>query len=240
MYSLILLLSNYTDHLHVFVSLVVSCVLATSLFYLLVAPLHNLLKAYVAYNQGDVKVKDRGHLKFLPKKSFNWIGFVSSLVLFLPIVHPVYYRKHRFYNEVKGTVAVALTGNLFYFLSAIVFTLIYLFFKSLRIYGVATVTNSVVPLEFMPMLYHGFLSTMYFLSRICFFATFINLLPVIPMDCGEILGLVLRINWVDALKNNEVLVSFLIFLGSFFSVARPRGWFSLMTTDVINFFDLLF
>ncbi len=240
MYSLIVISSDYGDRYHILVSLILACVLATVIFYLTIAPAHNLLKAFIAYRQGDEKVKVRGHLKFLPKKSFNWLGVVSSLFLFLPIVHPVYYRKNRFYDPTKGVFAVALSGIAFYFLSGLFLATIYTALKASAVYGITGATNAYYTYSFATFAYHCTLCTVYFLSRICFFSSFINLLPVIPMDMGEILGLILRINWVDYLKNNEVFVSSLIFLGSFFTVAKPAGLFSQMASDIMNFLASMF
>lgn len=239
-YSLVVISYNFSERYHILGSMALACVMATALFYLAVAPAHNLLKAFIAYRQGDEKVKVRGYLRFLPKKSFNWIGVVSSLFLFMPIVHPVYYRNSRFYKPNKGVFAVALSGIAFYFVSGVLLATIYTALKASAIYGVTSATDADFAYSFSPLVYHFILSTVYFLSRICFFSTFINLLPVTPMDMGEVLGLILRINWVDYLKNNETFISALIFLGSFFTVAKPSNLFSQLTLDIMNFLALMF
>lgn len=240
MYSLVVMLSGFSDKMYVFISLTVACFLATAMFYLVTAPAHNLLKAYIAYREGDEKVKVRGHLKFRIKKSFNWVGVVSSLFLFMPIVHPVYYKNSNFYERNKGTVKIALSGVLCYFLFAITLTCIYQGLRAAGIYDITTATNTNFSPDLEKVIYHCIFSTVYFWSRLCYFATFINFLPIIPLDFGEILALVLRVNWIDFLKNNEVLVSFIVFFISLFTFARPSGLYSQWTKDIVNLIGMAF
>ncbi len=232
MYELITIFQNYTDKLDVFISLALGCLLATAVFVFLIAPVHNYIQARLALGFGDENIKKRGYLTLAPMKSFSWFGALSALLLKIGYTSHVGYKRSRFYHPTVGTLVIAFSGPVFYFLCyLIIYTLFYSLLQA-GIMGVDSIRDEFVNATFITYVYHSFIVSLQFLGRICFFSAFCNLIPMYPFDMGDVLMLFLRPSWLKAVGNNEMLISLGFLILSFFTIGAPGGFLDSLYSDI--------
>ena len=232
MYELITVFQNYSDKIGVFISLVVGGFVATAIFVFLLSPIHNYIKARLALGFGDENIKKRGYLTLNPIKNFNWFGALSALLLKIGYTSHVGYKRSRFYHPVIGTLVIAFSGPVFYFLCYLV---VYSLFYSLLqagFFGVDSIREVSEDATLITYVYHSFIVILQFLGRICFFSALCNLIPMFPFDMGDVLMLVLRPSWLKAVGNNELLISLGFLLLFFFTIGAPGGFLDSLYSDV--------
>lgn len=232
MYELISEFQNYSDKIDVYISLSVGCFVAMVIFLFLLSPIHNYIKARLALGFGDENIKKRGYLTLNPFKSFNWFGALSALLLKIGYSSHVGYKRSRFYHPTIGTLVIAFSGPVFYFLCyLVVYTLFYVLIQA-EFFGVNSVNVELEDAAFIAYMYHSFVAALRFLARICFFSALCNLIPMYPFDMGDVLMLFLRPSWLKAIGNNELLISlgFLVLL--FITVGAQGGFLYSIYVDV--------
>lgn len=232
MYELITVFQNYSDKIGVFISLAVGSFVATAIFVFLLSPIHNYIKARLALGFGDENIKKRGYLTLNPIKNFNWFGALSALLLKIGYSSHVGYKRSRFYHPVIGTLVIAFSGPVFYFLCYLVlYTLFYSLLQA-GFFGVDSIREVSEDATLITYVYHSFIVTLQFLGRICFFSALCNLIPMFPFDMGDVLMLVLRPSWLKAVGNNELLISLGFLLLFFFTIGAPGGFLDSLYSDV--------
>lgn len=232
MYELITIFQDYTDNMGVFISLAVGCFVATAIFVFLLSPIHNFIQARLALGFGDENIKKRGYLTLNPFKSFNWFGALSALLLKIGYTSHVGYKRSRFYHPTVGTLVIAFSGPVFYFLCyLVVYTIFYSLLQS-GFFGVDSVRMAFEDANVITYVYHSFIVTLQFLGRICFFSALCNLIPMFPFDMGDVLMLFLRPSWLKAIGNNELLISLGFLLLFFFTIGAPGGFLDSLYSDV--------
>lgn len=241
MYRIIMNLENYIDNKSGTVCFIAGLVLAIAVFTFVVGPVHNLIKARIVKLCGDDWVEDAGYFSLNPANSFHWIGTFSAFLVFMGFTKRVRYRKRYLDAPVLATFLISFSGVLTYFLFFLLFIFIVSLIGSFNLYGI---TNpSVMPeaeLPFWGCVFHTIFSAVFFLSRICIYSAFFNIIPVPPMDMGEILFLFFGKHWADQIKKNDILFSIGIFLFAFFALGMPDSFLVNTSLDVIKFFEGIF
>lgn len=217
------------------VSLLVGYVLATAVFVLGVCPLHNYVQARVARSNGDDWVADAGYLTMNPRKSFHWIGLLSTFVVFMGFTKRVRYRRRYFDAPVLGTLWLCLSGVLTYFVCSVFFIIIYTFVSRFNTLGMTTPT--LIPTEslsFFGSVFHSLFSMLFFLSRMCIYSAMFNLIPIPPMDMGDMVFTFLGQHWSDVIKKNDTLFAVGLFILAFFVLGMPDSFIANTSLDFIN------
>lgn len=198
-------------------SLFIGCFLATLVFVIFVGPFHNFVQAKFIKLSGDDWVENAGYLTFNPKNSFHWIGALSSFVVFLGFTRRVRYRRRFFHRPVLATIGVSMSGVLVYFFCSVFFTFICTLIGNFGFYGIVNPFSAIPEgLPYEGYIFHIFFSMIMFLSGICMYSAFFNLIPLPPLDMGEVLFLLFNSHWSSALKKNDLIVSVVIFILAFF------------------------
>ncbi len=241
MYRIIMNLDSYLENRNGTICLFIGMVLAMAVFVFLVGPVHNLVKAKVVKLCGDDWVEEAGYFSLNPANSFHWIGAFSAFLVFMGFTKRVRYRKRYLDRPFLGAVMISVSGILTYFLFFLFFAFLVSLLGSVNSYGM---TNpSVMPeteLPFWGCVFHTFFSCVFFLSRICIYSAFFNIIPIPPMDMGELVFTLLSKHWSDEIKKNDILFSIGIFLLAFFALGMPNSSFVLISLDVISFFENAF
>lgn len=243
MYRIIMNLSQYTHNISGTICLITGYVLACALFMLVIGPFHNSMKARAAWTNGDEWVMEKGYLSMNPKISFHWIGLLSLLVTRMGFTKRVRYRLRYFDAPVLGTVWVSVSGILAYLLCSAVLA----FFCALmaRVNSFDIVNPTVVPQQELPFfgcVFHTSFAMVFYASRLCIYSALFNLIPIAPMDMGEILFTFIGKHWSDVIKKNDLVFSVVLFILAFFFLGMPDSFivdlngeiYSLMTS-VFNF-----
>ncbi len=234
MYEIILALNTYSDSLPVLLTHVIAYLLAAGFFLGVVGPFHNFMKAFTVKCFGDYNIVNRRAYGFKPRKSFDWIGMVSLLILKIGFTSPVNYKKNRFYRPFTGTLFVSLSGPLNYFLWSILFTVIYAFMKCFSFFGISSVGAGVELTSVGSILYFVLFAFVYYMMKICMMSAIFNLIPMVPLDMGDVLMYVFRPNWVDAFRNNQALIAAGLFLISFISIGKVGGIIDTLSDKIIG------
>lgn len=234
LYEIIMDFSKYSDNIPGLISLIAGCVLSTALFVFLINPLHNFIQYFVASKCGDVNVEAEGFMTMSVYNSFHSIGAVSALVLNMGFSSQIIHDRERFRRPILGTVLMALSGILTYALSSMILLFIYALLTGFRIFDIASATALPVDGSFFVYVYHALYSALYFLVRTCLYSAVLNLIPLIPLDMGDVLYMFFNTRTYDALCNNEMLVSTGILAVAFFTFGKPGGFISSLSSSVLQ------
>ncbi len=238
MFRIITNLGDFSANLRGTVSLIVGCILAVAVFAFFIGPVHNYIQAKFVKLSGDDWVEDAGYFSLNPINSFHWVGIVSAFVVFMGFTKRVRYRRRYFHKPVLSTIGLSLSGVLTYFAFGIVFTFIYTLISSFRFYGM---TNpSAIPSEELSALgcaFHVLFAMVMFLSRICVYSALFNLIPVPPMDMGEIVFLFLGRHWSDVVKRIDLIFSIGLFIFAFFVLGMPDSFFVSTAFNIIEMME---
>lgn len=235
MYGLITSYGSYADRKEVFITMCIGYALAVAVFLLFVAPVHNFAKVKVAKACGDTNIKNRGSYTMNPYKSFHLIGVFSLLVLNIGLTAPVNYKRNRFYRPALGTLGVSAVGIAVYLTFSLIGVFIYSLLRTIGLYDIGIVSQTESLGSTSEYIYFAIYTAIYFLMRICMMSAIVNLIPMIPLDMGDILKVVLRPNWIDALMNNHILVALGIFVVLFITIGKPDGFIDEFSKYVISF-----
>ncbi len=238
MFRIVMNLGGYSANLRGTISLIVGCALAVAVFVFLVGPVHNFIQAKFIKLSGDDWVEDAGYFSLNPVNSFHWIGTASALVVLMGFTKRVRYRRRYFHRPVLSTIGLSLTGVLSYLACAVVFTFIYTLIGSFEFYGMAN--PSVMPSEELPFwgcVFHALFAMVLFLSRICVYSALFNLIPVPPMDMGEVVFLFLGHHWSDVVKKNDLIISVGLFVIAFFILGMPDSFLVNASYSIIEIME---
>ena len=238
MYRIIMNLDSYLENRNGTICFFIGMVLAMAVFVFLVGPVHNLVKAKVVKLCGDDWVEEAGYFSLNPANSFHWIGAFSVLLVFMGFTKRVRYRKRYLDRPFLGAVMISVSGILTYFLCFLFFAFLVSLLGSVNSYGM---TNpSVMPeteLPFWGCVFHVVFLAVFFLTRICLYSAFFNLIPLAPMDMGELLFAFIGKHWSEQIKKNEMLISVGLFLLAFLSLGLPNSFIVQTSLDIITFFQ---
>ncbi len=238
MYRIIMNLEQYTHNMRGTVSLIIGLVLATTIFMFVIGPLHNLIQAKVIKACGDDWVEEAGYLTMNPAKSFHWIGLISVFVVFMGFTKRVRYRRRYFHAPVLGTFLISFSGILTYFLSGALLIFACTLLGSFNPYGMAN--PSFMPAEELPFwgcVFHAVFSSLFFLSRMCIYSAFFNLIPITPMDMGEVVFNFIGRHWSDVVKKNDIVISVGLFVLAFFVLGMPDSFIVESSFSIIGMLE---
>lgn len=220
------------------VCLILGLILATAIFVFVVGPLHNLIQAKVAKLCGDDWVEDAGYFSMKPSNSFHWIGTFSAFLVFMGFTKRVRYRQRYLHAPVLGSFLISFSGILTYFLLFLVFAFLSTFMECLSLYGLTSPsTMPETELPFWGCVFHTVFSVSFFLTRMCMYSAFFNLIPVAPMDMGEVLFAFIGNHWREQIKKNDMIISVGLFVFAFFSLGMPGSFITEISLDIIYFFQ---
>lgn len=216
-----------------FISIVLGCAIATAVFMLLVNPVHNFVKYYIAHRLGDPDIEEERLLNLRAEGSFSWLCVLFTFVLQMGFAMPVIFDRDRFKKPYRGTLMVASAGVVTYFLAALSFFILYVLSRYFRVFGVITATMPPVNAPFYMYIGQTIYSSVYFLSRICFNSFIISLLPLVPFDMGDVLYMMFKGRYVDILRNNQFLISIIAVVAIFLIAGRPDGYIEEMSNNLM-------
>ncbi len=212
---------------------IIGYILAMAFVVFVISPLHNFAKTAAVKRFGDDDIVARGDYGFGFRQSFSWVGFISMTVLRMGFSKPVDYMREKFKHPVLAPVSISFIGISVYFLFAIVFAFFYSFFRNLGLFGITTAGSMYELTSAGSVVYFLFYAFIFYTTRIMIMFTLINLIPLPPLDFGDILLPILRPTWIDGIKNNELLISAGIFVISFLTIAKPGGFLDELSTDCL-------
>ncbi|MGN0452582.1 MAG: hypothetical protein ACI4GZ_02145 [Ruminococcus sp.] len=236
MYEFLISFKDYSDRIPTFITILVGVALAIVMFYLVVAPVHNLSMAFVAKQFGDENIKRRGYLAYAPNKSFHLIGVVSLSVLNIGFTSPIIYRRSRFYHPVIGTICVCITGVVTYFLMSVVTLIFYILLHDAALFGYQGIYDELANPSVVGYVYHSIVLMFYTLTQMCMLSMLVNLIPFTPFDMSEVLLFNLRPNWVDGIKKNQIIISFGWFVVLFLTIGKPGGLLDDIAIKILRIF----
>jgi len=241
LYRIIMNLQEYTHNISGTICLILGYLLACVLFVLVIGPMHNAIKGRAAWSNGDEWVAENGYLSMNPKMSFHWIGLLSVVVTRLGFTKRVRYRQRYFDAPVLGTIWLSLSGILTYLLCSAILV----FFCALmgRVNSFDITTPTIVPQEQLPFfgcVFHTSFAMVFYASRMCIYSALFNLIPIAPMDMGEILFLLIGKHWSDVIKKNDLFISVGLFLLAFFVLGMPDSFVVTFSTDIITMMSSAF
>lgn len=240
MYEFVINLNAYIESLPVLLTHIISYLLAAGFFIFVVGPLHNFSKGFTAKCFGDYNIVNRRDYGYNPDKSFEWVGMVSLLLLKIGFTGPVNYKKSRFYHPFAGTFFVSLSGPISYFLWSLVFAAVYFVIKYCAFFGITCVGPAAELSSAGSIIYFVLFAFVYFSMKMCMMSAIFNLIPMVPLDMGDVLMYVFRPNWVDSFRNNQTLIAALLFIISFLSIGKVGGVIDSFSDRFIGIFDKLF
>lgn len=235
MYEIIRDVQSYLDNIPGLVVLIVGYLLAVAIFVFVVNPVHNYVKYRVAVGCGDSRIKGEGFLTMAPHMSFHWIGTFSALVLQMGFASPVIHDREKFKRPILGTIFMALSGILTYLLFAFVALFFYAVLNSIGAFGISSAYVPPMDAGFFAYIYYAVFAMFNFLTKICLYSSVFNLIPLVPMDMGDVLYMFMNTRWTDALRNNEILVGTALFIFAFFTIGQPDGAIIDICKDILVF-----
>ncbi|MBQ1977826.1 MAG: hypothetical protein II225_03675 [Ruminococcus sp.] len=239
MYAVMSRLAEYSANIPGFICYLLGLVLAAVVFYILVIPVHNVIKYRVVVLCGDEVMAKSRYNTMSPIVNFFGIGFVSTLVLGMGFGRPVYFDMHDFRRPGIHTCFVAFTGLAVYFVSYILFFLVFTFLKFLSIFSIEDYHVLPVDGQWYVYAYYILFVMFAFLRMYCIFSFIFNLIPFGPMDMADVLYMFLPVNWSDALRNNQSIASFLLVFFAIISFGRPTSFIPNMANNLNHVFNTL-
>lgn len=238
MYRYLMSLSDYTANIPGMIALFAGVLMAVAVFTLFINPFHNVVKYAVAKKRGDDSFIDDGYYTLSPRVHFSLVGFISNLLLNINFTQPVYYDTERLKRPKLSTVLISLSGLGTYLA---VFLLSGAAYSVLKYGGFLSVSiASIVPqnVQWYVYLYYAFFVAVFYLFRISTCTLILSAVPFGALDLADILYMFMPVNWSDALKNNETLISLIMFVALFMTVGAPDGlinnWADQIMLDMSN------
>lgn len=239
MYEIVTNTNRYTDNLPGFLALIAGCILATALFVFIVNPLHNYIKCRVAVKcseDGNWDIIEENGLMIIPNKILHWVGIVSALVLHMGFAPSVVYDTNKLKKPGRDSALVALSGIMVYIVCTLPILFVYTFLRYFEFFEVVTVTSPPDGAYWYVYIYHTFYTAVCFLFRICMNSALLNLIPLLPMDMGDVLYVHLNVRWTDVLRNNQILISTCVLVLAFITFGSPDGLIQSISTWVLRVF----
>lgn len=233
MYRYLIDLRSYTDNLYGMAALFGGILTAVAFFTVFVSPLHNYIKYLVAAKRGDTSFVAYGYNTMSLRENFHLVGFITTLLLNISFTQPVFLDDDNLRNPRLSRVLVSLSGMGTYvatFLISGVGYSILRYFSPATIEGATVVPDGVTIKTYM---YYALLVAMFYVFRISICTIFLNLIPIGSLDMADVLYMYLPINWVDGLRNNESLISLILFIVIFLTVGAPDGIFNVVGNAVM-------
>lgn len=233
MYRFLIDLRTYSGNIHGMVALFTGVLLAVAFYVLLVGPLHNCVKYSVARKQGDRSFVEYGYNRLSPREHFHLVGFITTLLLNISFTQPVYLDDENFKKPRQSRVLIALSGFGVYVFMFLVSGVAYSILKDFSFFSIQAAT--VVPdnVSYFAYAYYAVYVAVFYVFRISICTIFMNLIPLGPLDAADILYMFLPVNWQDGLRNNESLISLLLFIVVFLTVGAPDGVFNVVGNEVM-------
>ncbi|MBQ4105662.1 MAG: hypothetical protein IJC86_04660 [Clostridia bacterium] len=234
MYEILSELGRLSSNFIGFLSVVLGCFAATAVFLLVVNPLHNYIKYYIADKSGDITVQNEGYLTMSHDLSFNWISFFSTLVLQMGFATPVIYEKTNFKKPKNTITYMALAGVGHYVCCSMVLLIIYSLLRYFGVFGVITATVPPADAPIYVYLYQVFFATVYFLTRICINSAILNMIPIVPMDMGDVLYMALNTYVADFFRNHQFFLSLVVIIIVFLTIGAPSGHIESLSSTIMR------
>ncbi len=233
MYRFLIDLRTYLGNIHGMVALFTGVLLAVAFYVLFVGPLHNCVKYSVASKRGDSIFKEYGLGTMSPREHFHLVGFITTLLLNISFTQPVYIDDENLKKPKQSRVLIALSGLGVYVFMFLVSGVAYSFLKHANIFSIQAAT--VVPdnVSFFAYAYYALYVAVFYVFRISICSIFLNLIPLGPLDAADILYMFLPVNWQDGMRNNDSLISLLLFILVFLTVGAPDGVFNVVGNEVM-------
>ncbi len=240
MYELVKDAALYMNNIPGFITLIAGHLAAMLIFVLVVFPLHNYIKYMVIEKCGDKKRHPEDYLTMKPSASFHWMGAISVFVLQMGFSFPIYQRRDRYYNPVLYTIYVALSGIGVYLGSFFASLLLLSFVDAFDPQGIFNLEVLPVNAPVGHYIYYGITLMLYVVMKISIYSAVINLIPLVPLDMGDVLYQFLPLQWSDFFRNNQMAVSAVVVAVLFLSIGQPGGFVrdisTVISEPVINGF----
>ncbi len=234
MYGIIDRIGEFSSNPAGLISFLLGLVGGAVLFYLLVIPVHNYTKYRVVRWCGARVFDSSGHLSLSPRVSFSLVGFISTVVLGMGFAQPVYFELHEFRRPGVHTCVVSFTGLLVYLVSYLVSLVVYLVFRTCEIFSITSHNDLPVDAQWYVYVYFTFFVMLSYFRIYCIYSLLFNIIPFGPLDASEMLYMFLPVTWSDALRNNQTVTSFIVFVVAFLSIGKPDGFISQTALDINN------
>lgn len=211
-----------------FIAIILGYLIAMAVFVFVVNPLHNYVKYFLAYKFGDFRLYGDGLVSMSFANSFHWIGVFSALVMKMGFALPVNYNRDRLKHPIGNIIVISLSGILVYFLFSLAVLFLYALVKTFNIYDIGAVGTPPVDAPLGAYVYHTIYSTVNFLTKICFCSAVVNIIPLVPMDMGDVLYMFINTRYTDFLRNNHMLISAILFVVLFFTLGKTGSYMSVL------------
>jgi len=237
MYRMIQRAGNFAEYNNMggFASLIIGVLFSLLLFNAFVVPLHNYIKYTLIHRFGDVTGVRDGLRTMNPIKNVHFVGLLMSLTLTIGFSAPTYYDTMEFKRPRLYSFLVSMSGILCYLFCFGFFFSIYSLLNVFNLFGISRLGYSVALSGAFEYIYYVAFITIYYLAASCLLAGLFNLLPLFPLDMGDALYAFLPLNWQDALRNNELLISLGLFVSGFLSFGKTGGFLINLSSDVMSF-----
>lgn len=237
MYRIVQLYERYADLPHFYAALVIGFIVAVAIFNFLVLPLHNYVKYTLINYFGDVTGVRDGMRSMNPRYNLHLVGILLSVFLNMGFAAPSYFDTHEFKKPRLYSFIIAISGVLTYLCC---FGVTYFGCASLmenRVMDLGLDSFWTVNNNFGGYVYYAFYAMLNYLSVACISSALLNLIPAFPLDMGDALYEWFPLNWQDALRNSEIIISFAIFVISFFFLAQSGGVISNLSSSIMDIYD---
>lgn len=223
MYRYLMNLSDYLENVPGFIALLAGMFLAVAVFTLFINPLHNVVKYTVVKRCGENSFEEDGYYTLSPRVHFHLIGFISNILLNINFTQPVYYDSEKIKHPKVSTVLISLSGLFFYFGIFLVSGIGYSVLKYCGFLSVSVASIMPRSVEWYVYVYYAFFVAVFYLFRISTCTLILSAIPFGPLDLADILYMFMPVNWSDVLRNNESLISLVLFVFLFLTVGAPDG-----------------
>lgn len=223
MYKIIQNISSYTHSPALLGSLIAGILMSVAVFNLLIVPIHNRVKYFLIRSFGDSTPFEQGVVSMSPRDNIHIVGFFSSLFLNIGFAAPAYYDDENFRHPKIYTVIISLSGIFTYFVFFGISYFVYALLRLYNLFDISSINLTTLDTGFFGCIYYAFFIMTYYLAITCIYSAIFNVLPVYPLDMGDTLYLCAPVNWTDALRNNELMVSLGLFILCFLVLGTSDG-----------------
>lgn len=234
MYSVLMNLDEFLKNPAAFAAYLFGIVGAAFVFFLVVIPLHNMIKYRVVQKCGARVSTSRGYLTMSPKVSFSAVGFFSTLILNFGFARPVRFNLRNFRRPGVHTCFVSLSGAAVYLVSFFVSIFTYCLFRSFEIFSITSHNELPVNAKWYVYVYFAFYVLLAYMRYYCIGSFLFNIIPIGPLDFSEMLYMFLPYNWSKLARDNESVISVLLFVFAFLTIGKPNAFINNLTIDIIN------
>jgi len=182
---------------------------------------HEWAHAWVAFKLGDPTAKIEGRMTLNPLKHIDPIGFLFMIIFKIGWAKPVPVDIYNFDNPLRGQLFVALAGPVS---NLILFAITTLLLLLLNVTGIITFIPSVILSIIVIFLYINISLALF------------NLLPIPPLDGGNIIGALLpeqyQEQWAQIRNYTPILFLILFFPGSPFFAIFSSFWYNVVESFI--------